>query len=90
MRDRVPGAQHRLEDVSDAEPVDGHVPRLPELEDVVGVPPAVVELAVGEAQQLPAQVEHRVEHQVEARQPDHVVRNLAKQWNCKWYWNLPY
>ena len=60
----------------DAESVDGHVPGLPKLEDVVGVPPAVVELAVGEAQQLPAQVQRRVEHQVEARQPGHVVRNL--------------
>ena len=58
------------------EPVDGDVPGLPELEDVVGVPPAVVELAVGEAEELPAGVEERVEHQVEAGQPDHVVRYL--------------
>ena len=74
--DGVARAQHGLEDVSDAEAVHGHVPRLPELEDVVGVPPSVVELAVGEAQQLPARVEHRVEDEVEARQPDHVVGNL--------------
>ena len=83
--DRVSGAQHRLEDVSDAESVDGHVPRLPELEDVVGVPPSVVELAVGEAQQLPAQVEDRVEDQVEPRQPDHVVGDLEIDKVILWY-----
>ena len=38
--------------MSDGPSVDGQVPRLPEVEHVVRVPPVPVELAVGEAQDL--------------------------------------
>ena len=41
-----------LEEVSDGPAVHGQVPRLPEVEHVVGVPPVAVELSVSEAQNL--------------------------------------
>ena len=41
-----------LEEVSDGPSVDGQVPRLPEVEHVVRVPPVPVELAVREPQDL--------------------------------------
>ena len=67
--------------------MDGQVPVLPELGEVGGVPPVVVEVPghhhlpshvvhippVGELQQLAADVEQRVEEQPSAKQPQHVV-----------------
>ena len=56
--------------------MDGDVPGLPESSDVLSVPPVAVELAVGEAEQLCREVHHRVEHPVETKQPEQVVRQL--------------
>ena len=62
----------------DTPSVDGQVPLLPELDDVSGVPPVRVEVAVGELHDLANGVQERVEDQVEHRQPDQVIRNLEK------------
>ena len=43
--DGVAAPQDGLEEVADAPPVHRQVPRLPEHQDVVGVPPVVVELS---------------------------------------------
>ena len=45
------------------------VPVLPELGEVGRVPPVLVEVAVGELEQLAGDVEHRVEDEVAAQQP---------------------
>ena len=62
----------------------GQVPRLPEGQDVVGVPPVAVELPVGELHHLADRVEEGVEEQVEPRQPDQVVGNLRAIANECW------
>jgi hypothetical protein len=77
-RHRVAAPQHGLEHVADAEAVHGNVPRLPKDEDVVCVPPVVVELAVGEAQDLAGCVQERVKDEVKPNQPDEVVRELKQ------------
>lgn len=65
--------------VTDAPPMNGHVPGAPERVNVVRVPPVAVEVPVGELQDLAEQVHKRVEHQVEEAQPDEVVWDL-------WWW----
>lgn len=42
------------------------------------VPPVVVELPVGEVQDLTHRVEEGMEYQVEHRQPDQMIRNLGE------------
>ena len=49
------------------------VPVLPELGEVGRVPPVLVEVAVGELEQLAGDVEHGVEDEVAAQQPQDVV-----------------
>ena len=58
--------------------MDWKVPGFPEGEDVVGIPPIAVELAVGELHDLADRVEEGVEEQVEPRQPDQVVGDLFR------------
>ena len=78
--------------------MDGQVPVLPELGEVGGVPPVVVEVPghhqlpahivptppVGELQQLPAEVEQGVEEQPSTQQPQHVVGQGKP--GLKYYW----
>ena len=49
------------------------VPVLPELGEVRRVPPVLVEVAVGELEQLAGDVEHGVEDEVAAQQPQDMV-----------------
>ena len=49
------------------------VPVLPELGEVGRVPPVLVEVAVGELEQLAGDVEHGVEDEVAAQQPQDMV-----------------
>lgn len=70
---RAAKVDHRKVEVADAPVVHGHVPVAPEDVDVVGVPPVVVELAVGKVQHFAHQVQERVEGQVEEAQPHQVV-----------------
>ena len=53
--------------------MDGKVPVRPELLEVGGVPPVVVEVPVSEGEKLPHRVEEGVEVDVEEAEPDDVV-----------------
>ena len=56
--------------------VNRQVPHLPELDDVVCVPPVGVEVPVGELHDLANGVEEGVEEEVEPGQPDEVIWKL--------------
>ena len=76
----VPATPHfsdeRFVEMSDAPLVNREVPHLPELNDVVGVPPVGVEVPVCELHDLADRVQEGVEQQVEPCQPDQVVWKL--------------
>jgi hypothetical protein len=54
-------SNHGFVEMSDTPLVYGKVPHLPELDDVVGVPPVGVEVAVGELHDLAHRVQEGVE-----------------------------
>ena len=56
--------------------MDWNVPCFPEASDVLCVPPVTVELSVSETKDLRCHIHHGVEHPVEAKQPEEVVRDL--------------
>jgi hypothetical protein len=64
--------------------VNGEVPHLPELDDVVGVPPVGVEVAVGELHDLAHRVQEGVKEEVEPRQPDQMIGKLKKMYIFSW------
>lgn len=70
--------EKRQVQVSDAPPVNWHVPGAPEGVDVVGVPPITVKVAISKMQNLAEHIEERVEGQVEEAQPDEVVWDLKE------------
>ena len=76
----LPAASHfsnkRFVEMSDTPFVDWKVPHLPELDDVVCVPPVGVEVSIGELHYLADRVQEGVEQQVEPGQPDQVVGKL--------------
>ena len=59
--------------------VNGKVPHLPELDDVVGVPPVGVEVPVGKLHDLAHRVQEGVKEEVEPGEPDQMI------WKLKMY-----
>lgn len=62
--------------MSDAPSMNRHVPRPPELVNIVRVPPIAVKVPVCKLQNLTEEIEERMECQVESTQPNQVIWDL--------------
>lgn len=67
---------HGKVQMSHGPPMHGQIPVTPKNVDIIGVPPVVVEIPIGEMQQLADQVQKRVKQNVEHGEPGQMIGNL--------------
>lgn len=59
--------------------MDGNIPSLPEVPDILGIPPITIELPVSKEKQLTHKIHQRVKDQVETQQPEEMVGKLQNR-----------